>query len=186
MANHTRKIVFTAIMVALTTILTMISIALPGGYYNFGDIAIFISAIAFGPVAGAITGGLGGAIGDLILGYIPYAPFTLLIKAVEGLVVGLIAKAVTSFCQKSSTSKANLIESIFNLLACLLGGLIMALGYFFSESLILSDGGFAGGIVNLPWNILQGTISSVLTIVLLYALRLKSVLTKIYTKNQQR
>ena len=56
MKQNTRRVVFTALTVAMTTVLTLVSIALPGGgYYNFGDLAIFVSAIVLGPVSGLIT-----------------------------------------------------------------------------------------------------------------------------------
>lgn len=179
MGSRTRKVVFTALMVALTIVFTLASIALPGGgYYNFGDIAIFISAIVLGPLSGLITGALGGALGDAILGYTAYVPFTLIIKALEGLVAGLVAKYAVVFIKKTKTGKAK--EAFFVMLGNLLGGLIMAFGYFLAEGLLLSEGKWSGGIVNLPWNILQGSISSVLTVVLLYVCRLKYLLDKIY------
>lgn len=179
MEIRTRKVVFTALMVALTIVFTLASIALPGGgYYNFGDIAIFISAIVLGPLSGMLTGALGGALGDVILGYFAYAPFTLIIKALEGLIAGLVAKYAVLFCQKIKAKTS--LEALFATLGTLLGGLIMAFGYFLAEGLILAEGKWSGGIVNLPWNILQGTISAILSIILLYVFRLKNVLTRLY------
>lgn len=182
MRSRTRKVVFTALMVALTIVFTLASIALPGGgYYNFGDIAIFISAIVLGPFSGLIVGALGGALGDVILGYFAYAPFTLIIKALEGLIAGLIAKYACKFSQKLKKQKA--AESMFVLLGNLLGGLIMAFGYFLAEGLLLAEGKWSGGIVNLPWNILQGSISAIISVILLYAINLKTVLVKVYTNS---
>lgn len=182
MEIRTRKVVFTALMVALTIVFTLASIALPGGgYYNFGDIAIFISAIVLGPLSGMLTGALGGALGDVILGYFAYAPFTLIIKALEGLIAGLVAKYAVLFCQKIKAKTS--LEALFATLGTLLSGLIMAFGYFLAEGLILAEGKWSGGIVNLPWNILQGTISSILSIILLYVFRLKNVLTRLYQNN---
>lgn len=182
MEIRTRKVVFMALMVALTTVFTLASIALPGGgYYNFGDIAIFISAIVLGPLSGMLTGALGGSLGDVILGYFAYAPFTLIIKALEGLIAGLVAKYAVLFCQKIKAKTSP--EALFATLGTLLGGLIMAFGYFLAEGLILAEGKWSGGIVNLPWNILQGTISAILSIILLYVFRLKNVLTRLYQNN---
>lgn len=82
-------------MSALTAVLTLAAIPLPGGgYYNFGDAVVFVSAATLGPVSGAFVGGLGGALGDLVLGYTFYAPFTLVIKAAEALVAGLVFRAL--------------------------------------------------------------------------------------------
>lgn len=184
MAQRTKKVVFTASTVALTIVFTLASIALPGGgYYNFGDIVIFVSAIVLGPLSGLIAGALGGALGDLILGYTAYAPFTLIIKALEGLIAGLIAKYAVIFTQKLKANKS--LEAFLVTLGNLLGGLIMALGYFLIDGLLLSEGKWSGGIINLPWNVLQGSVSAVLTTVLLYIFRLKYLLSKIYNAPSQ-
>lgn len=182
MKQNTRHVVFTALTTAMTTVFTLISIALPGGgYYNFGDLAIFISAVVLGPLSGLITGAIGAALGDVILGYFAYVPFTMTVKALEGLIAGLIAKAAVKFCKNFHRAKT--FEAFFTTLGCLFGGFIMAGGYFLAEGLLLAEGKWSGGIINLPWNLLQGTISAFLAVLLLYALRLKNPLTKIYTGN---
>lgn len=157
-------------MAALTAVLTLASVPLPGGgYYNFGDVAIFIAAAALGPVAGAFAGGLGGALGDLILGYTFYAPFTLVIKALEGLIAGLLFKAFKSaFIKEGGTVK----KVVFSAVSNVVGGLIMAAGYFLAEGLLLAEGKWQGGLVNLPWNILQGALSAVVAAVVLFVCRL--------------
>lgn len=182
MKKNTRHVVFTALTVAMTTVFTLISIALPGGgYYNFGDLAIFVSAIVLGPVSGLITGAIGACLGDVILGYFAYVPFTIIAKALEGLIAGLIAKAATKFCDKFH--KARAFEAFLSTLGNALGGLVMAGVYFLAEGLLLAEGKWSGGLVNLPWNILQGTISALLAGLLLYALHLKNSLTKVYLGN---
>ena len=82
-AQRIRLIVFTALMTALTTVLTLASIPLASGYYNFGDIPIFMSACLLGPIPALITGAIGAMLGDIILGYTAYAPFTLIIKLLK-------------------------------------------------------------------------------------------------------
>lgn len=170
MTLRTKKLALTALMAALTAVLTLASVPLPGGgYYNFGDVAIFIAAAALGPVAGAFAGGLGGALGDLILGYTFYAPFTLVIKALEGLIAGLLFKAFKSaFIKEGGTVK----KVVFSAVSNVVGGLIMAAGYFLAEGLLLAEGKWQGGLVNLPWNILQGALSAVVAAVVLFVCRL--------------
>ena len=182
MKQNTRRVVFTALTVAMTTVLTLVSIALPGGgYYNFGDLAIFVSAIVLGPVSGLITGAIGAALGDVILGYFAYVPFTMIAKALEGLIAGLIAKAAVKYSKKFH--KSEMLEAFLSTLGNLLGGLVMAGVYFLAEGLLLAEGKWSGGIVNLPWNLLQGTISAIFAGLLLFALRLKKPLTKVYLGN---
>lgn len=170
MTLRTKKLALTALMAALTAVLTLASVPLPGGgYYNFGDVAIFIAAAALGPVAGAFAGGLGGALGDLILGYTFYAPFTLVIKALEGLIAGLLFKAFKSaFIKEGGTVK----KAVFSAVSNVGGGLMMAAGYFLAEGLLLAEGKWQGGLVNLPWNILQGALSAVVAAVVLFVCRL--------------
>lgn len=172
----TKKIAFTAVFSALTAVLTLVSVPLPGGgYYNFGDVAIFSAAATLGPFLGALVGGLGGALGDLILGYTFYAPFTLLIKAVEAFVAGaLFALFKRTFVKESGRVK----NLVFSFLSNLTGGLLMAAGYFLAEGLLLAEGGWQGGLVNLPWNVLQGAVSAIVAAVLLYVCRLETLIKK--------
>ena len=89
-----QRLVVIALFAALTAVATMcISIPIPAtnGYINIGDTVVFITALFFGPLAGALSGGIGSMLADLLLGYAHWAPFSLLIKAAEGAVCGLIA-----------------------------------------------------------------------------------------------
>lgn len=184
MTLRTKKLALTALMAALTAVLTLASVPLPGGgYYNFGDVAIFIAAAALGPVAGAFAGGLGGALGDLILGYTFYAPFTLVIKALEGLIAGLLFKAFKSaFIKDGGTVK----KVVFSAVSNVVGGLIMAAGYFLAEGLLLAEGKWQGGLVNLPWNILQGALSAVVAAVVLFVGRLDVLFDKVFYRSGNR
>lgn len=180
-AKRIRLIVFTALMTALTTVLTLASFKYPigSGYYNFGDVPIFMSACLLGPVPALITGALGAMFGDLILGYAMYAPFTLVIKALEGVIAGLLFKLIAKFIKKQ------IPQAILYSLGCIVGGLAMAFGYFLAEGLLLAEDRWTGGVVNLPFNILQGAISAVLATVLLYACQLKRIFEKIYNRTPQ-
>ena len=177
MTFTTKKAALTAAMSALTAVLTLISVPLPGGgYYNFGDVAIFVCSLSLGPALGAVCGGLGGAIGDLILGYTFYAPFTLVIKALEGFIAG----SLFAICKKTVLKNKRTIKNvIFGSLTNLAGGIVMAAGYFLAEGLLLAEGRWQGGIVNLPWNILQGSVSSVVAAVILFACRLDTLICKV-------
>ena len=177
-----RFIVFTALMTALTTVLTSVaSVRYPtgSGFYNFGDIPIFMSACLLGPISALITGALGAMLGDVILGYMAYAPFTLIIKALEGAIVGLL------FIVIKRLTKKQILQAVSYCLASLIGGLEMAFGYFLAEGILLAEDKWTGGIANLPFNILQGVISAVVATVLLYACQLKRVFEKIYYRNLQ-
>ena len=96
--NKTQKITTTALFMALTCISTMI-IKLPtpgtGGYVHLGDTFVILSGILLGPVYGAIAGGIGSALADLLGGYFVYVPITLIVKALIALGVGIIYHKLT-------------------------------------------------------------------------------------------
>lgn len=84
------------------TVTIMFSIYVPAteGFFNIGESMVFLSALLFGPVVGAFAGGVGSMLADLLLGYPHYAPATLIIKACEGAVVGLLKKRNPKFSSK--------------------------------------------------------------------------------------
>ena len=76
----------TAIFVALTYIFTaFINVRLPiaanGGLIHLGNVPLFIGAIIFGKKTGAIAGGVGMGLFDLLSGWTLWAPFTFVIVA---------------------------------------------------------------------------------------------------------
>jgi len=83
--------VFTA-FVAASTMVVSAYVAATGGYFNVGEIMVYTAALLMGPVVGGFAGGVGSAIADVALGYTVFAPGTLVIKGVEGLIVGYLAR----------------------------------------------------------------------------------------------
>jgi uncharacterized membrane protein len=85
-------IAITAAFTALVFVATFsfrIPLPISGGYFNLGDVVIYVTALSFGPWIAAFAGGVGSMLSDII-GYPIYAPWTLLIKGMEGLIVGLL------------------------------------------------------------------------------------------------
>src|SRR5438445_12055783 len=79
-------------LVFLSTYLFQIPIPATQGYFNLGDIMIFISALTFGTRVGGFAGGIGSFLSDAFAGFGTFAPFTLVIKGLEGYVAGLISR----------------------------------------------------------------------------------------------
>ena len=79
--------------------MVIIQILIPatGGYINVGDVIIFTSAILFGPMVGALAGGIGSAVADILFGYPAFAPYTFVIKGLEGFVAGYISRDGNGF-----------------------------------------------------------------------------------------
>jgi uncharacterized membrane protein len=84
----------TALMTALVTILTaafQIYVPLTYGYFNLGEVGVYITAILFGPIIGAVAGGVGSMLADIVTGFPHYALATLVIKGAEGFIVGYLS-----------------------------------------------------------------------------------------------
>ncbi|MEM2942464.1 MAG: ECF transporter S component [Candidatus Bathyarchaeia archaeon] len=92
-AARTRQLslvaVFTAVIAVATSFFT-VSVPATKGYFNVGETAIYVCALLCGGLVGGLSAGIGSMIADLALGYTLFAPATLLIKGVEGAVVGYL------------------------------------------------------------------------------------------------
>jgi len=144
------------VMTALVTVGTLI-IRIPnpmGGYFNLGDVMIFVAALTFNPLIGGIAGGLGSSIADII-GFPLFAIPTLVIKGLEGLLASLI------------TNKKNVFRDI---LAVVAAGTEMVIGYFLVELYAL-QWGLGGALAEVPANIAQVTIGGLVGIPIALVLR---------------
>ena len=158
MNKSTKKIVLNGIMIALVCMATMvIQIPMPGtnGYINIGDSVIFISSILFGPITGMLSGGIGSMLADILSGYAHWAIFTLLIKGIEGYLVGILIK-----------NNITILKSIFS---TLIGVLVMVIGYFLAG--IVLKGSALISLASVPGNLIQGTVSMLISILISNSLK---------------
>ena len=163
----TKKLVATALFMALTIVATMfIRIPLPLGYVNLGDAFIFLAVFILGPVCGVIAGGVGAGIADLF-GYITYAPGTLVIKSAMAIVAWLVYQLL-----KTATKKAMFAE----IAGGIAGTIVMAVGYFVYEVLLFTTAGVA--VLNMPWNLLQGGVGITIAVAVMRVLTATKVLDK--------
>jgi uncharacterized membrane protein len=143
-----------AIMSALVAVGTLI-VRIPnpmGGYFNVGDVMIFVAALTFNPLIGGVAGGLGSAIADII-GFPLFAIPTLVIKGLEGLLASLI------------TNKKNVYRDV---LAVVAAGTEMIVGYFLVEVYLW---GLSGALLEVPANIAQIAIGGLIGIPIALVLR---------------
>ena len=144
------------VMTALVAVGTLI-IQIPnpmGGYFNVGDVMIFVVALTFNPFIGSIAGGLGSSIAD-ILGFPLFVIPTLIIKGLEGLLASLI------------TNKKSFFRDV---LAVVAAGSEMVIGYFLVE-LYLPGWGLGAALEEVPGNIAQIIIGGVVGIPIALVLR---------------
>jgi uncharacterized membrane protein len=78
-------------LVSIATYAIQLYIPATGGYFNIGEVFIYIAAIIFGPIIGGVSGGLGAALADFLGPYAIFGPGTLVIKFLEGFVIGLLS-----------------------------------------------------------------------------------------------
>ena len=153
-----------ALLVALTAAATLvIRIPTPAtqGYINVGDAVVFVSALLFGARAGALAGGIGAALADLIGGYTFWVPFTLAIKGLEGFIAGFLF-------QKFGRTLAGPLRVALALLCLVLAGGWMVLGYFLVEAKLY---GWGPASASAMGNVVQAGVSVALGLTVAGALR---------------
>ncbi|MBS7643071.1 ECF transporter S component [Candidatus Bathyarchaeota archaeon] len=152
----TRSLAISAVMAALVCVATML-VQIPNpptrGYINVGDAMIFVSALTFGMIVGGVAGGIGSALADILSGYAFYAPFTLVIKGMEGLLAGVIS-------DRKRPKR--------DFLAVIVAGAEMILGYFFVEAYIF---GIGAALTEVPGNIFQILVGGLIGIPVAYLVR---------------
>lgn len=151
-----RLLVKYALLIAMTTVMTMV-IRIPtigtNGYLNLGDMVVFVAALLLGKKGGLIIGGLGSSFADILAGYTHYAPITLIVKGLEGYIAGAILETR--------------VGKRIPLLATVIGGIWMALGYYIAEIFMY---GAQAAIVGIPGNLMQGFFGAITSVVFYKAL----------------
>jgi uncharacterized membrane protein len=149
--------VFGALVFVVSFVL-QVPIPATGGYFNFGETIIYVAALTFGPLTGALAGGVGAMISDALLA--PQFAFgTLVIKLVEGAIVGFLGQNL-----RRRTSRFALASSV----AIIVGGLEMVAGYFIYEQAILGVTFFVA-LSEVPANLAQMGISLAIALPLVLA-----------------
>ncbi len=164
----TRDVTAAAIFAALTFVVTWYPLAhipIPAtkGYFNLGEVVIYLAAIAFGPPVGAIAGAVGSALADVAAAAPQYAAFTFVIKGIEGYLVGRLAG----------------VTAASRLRATIVGGAWMVLGYFLAEVVFARVLGIAptpatavaAALTELPFNIVQVAVGVIVAVLVAGRLR---------------
>jgi len=155
-----RKIVLTALMIALVFIITYLPFLhipspVPPGYFNIGDAAIMIAAILLGKRSGLVAGAIGSALADIAYGAFIFAPITFIVKGIEGYVTGAVAGRREG--QRPAYAR--------RVVAVVAGALIIVAGYFILEltfyRMIDNSLAIAAIISEVPGNLVQGGASAV-------------------------
>lgn len=151
--------VFAALVFVVTSLVPTISIPATQGYFNFGETVIYIAALVAGPITGGLAGGIGSALADLYLGASFFAPGTLVIKGLEGTIVGFL--------------NLKLRNRISNVTVCaivsvVIGGLEMVTGYFLYEQLVLGIP-LIYALGEVPFNLAQMIVGLIVAVPIMHA-----------------
>lgn len=132
----TRNLTQVAILVALTVVLAHVNLPTPTGFVTLLDVGVYFTAFHLGRRQGAVVGGLGGFLIDLLLGYPQYMIFSLLAHGLQGYFAG------------GPASK--------RLLDLILASLVMV-GIYWLAALVLGYG-LGGALGTLPTNLAQNFV----------------------------
>src|SRR3972149_6788041 len=147
-----------AALVCVATLTLVISIPATSGYFNLGETVIYIAALLFGPLVGAVAGG-GAAIADVLVAA-QFAPGTLIVKGLEGAIVGFLNIKIQKRTRSLSLSATASV---------IIGGLEMVAGYFIYEQAVLSYPA-AAALVEVPFNIVQMLVGLIVAIIIVHVI----------------
>ena len=136
------KIFLTVVLagaVAALTIVIRVPIPGTGGYLNFGDVGVIFCGLFLGKKWGAVAGGVGSALADIIGGFFIFSPITLVAKGLEGFIAGILG------------------GSKLRVFTLPLAGLTMLVIYFIAET-FLPGMGLGAALSEVPFNLIQAFV----------------------------
>jgi len=154
MYERIKKLAFMGLFSALLVVATVVlrfPVPTFNLYFNLGESIIYLTALLYGPIYGALIGSVGSALSDIIGGYPVWAPITFIIKGLEGYIVGNIAKKN-------------------RYLAVAIGGITMMAGYAIAAGVLYGIGAVP---VELAGDLVQVSAGAVISL-FLYS-RLKDI-----------
>ena len=162
-SDNTLIFVTTAMMTAMVMIATtFFKIPNAMGYIHLGDGFVLLAAIILPKKYACFAGGVGAGLADIYGGYAVWAPWTLVIKIVMVLIVQLFFDFLT---KRASNGKhiAKIAGIPFaELFAYVLAVLWTVSGYYVAQGFI--SGNWATPIADVPGNVLQAAVGSVIAI----------------------
>ncbi len=132
--------VFTALICIFTMFIQIRIFPTEGGMVHIGNVPLFFVAAYFGGRTGAVSGGLGMCLSDLLTGWTLYAPATLIVVGIMGLVFGRIVDRKPTVLRLTAASAAVLA--------------IKLAGYYLFEAAFVYHN-VAAPVVNVPGNTIQ-------------------------------
>ncbi len=150
-----RKIVYGGLSIALCMAGTFLLLPGPNGaFVHCGSAALYLVGIVFGRWYGAIGGGLGSMLFDLMVGMSAYTPFSLVIKGVSGYLVGYFGTP-----QESQAPGRGRI-----LIATLIASAWTLIGYLVAWYSVLDS--WSAALANTPFSLMTSGVGIVAAVLI--------------------
>lgn len=158
--EQVKFLTITALGTALVYVFTaFINVRLPiaaaGGLIHLGNVPLFIFAILFGKKTGAIAGGVGMGLFDLLSGWTLWAPFTFVVVGLMGFVMGWITEKKKGYG--------------WYVVAMLAACAIKIVGYYIAEGIIY--GNWISPVLSIPGNLVQIGVAAVIVLLVIVPLK---------------
>ena len=171
MNYKTLKIATVGLMAALAYVsftFLQIKITTPGGTTSFhlGNTFCILAALLLGGVPGGLAGAIGMGIGDLLDPvYITYAPKTIILKMLIGIIAGIVAHRIFKINNCKSKSKL-LIYVIVSAIAGMFFNVIgePLFGYFYNSVFLGAPETAAATLAS--WNAITTSVNAIITVIL--------------------
>lgn len=171
MNNKTLKIATIGLMAALAYVsftFLQIKIPTPGGTTSFhlGNTFCVLAALLLGGIPGGLAGAIGMGIGDLLDPvYVTYAPKTIILKLLIGIITGLVAHKAFKIKECNNNSKLRIyiiISSIAGMFFNVVGEPIF--GYFYNSVILGAPEKAAATLAS--WNAITTSVNAIITVIL--------------------
>lgn len=167
--NATLRLTISAVLMAMTIVLSSFSIPVPGGHLYLCDVTIALAGIMLNPFEAFVVGGIGSFLGDMI--FYPTPMFVSLVThGLQGIVVSLISHRLF----KKHTP-------ITSGIGVTVGAVIMVLGYTLGKIYVYST--FEYAMIKLPYEILQAVVGAVAAMVLYWKCGIRKIFNKMINSN---
>ena len=158
----------TAVLMGLNIAVSSFGIPVPGGHLYLCDTVICLAAIMLDPFAAFLVGGVGSFLGDLI-----FYPLPMFVSLVTHGLQAVVISVFSHYVLK----KRPVLSSI---IGCVIGGIIMVVGYTIGKAYIYSTPEYA--IIKLPYEIGQAALGIVFGPLLYYKCGIKKLVARLTNK----
>lgn len=172
-----KLITVTALFTAMNVAVSSFGIPVPGGHFYLSDVIVCTAALLLNPFCAFVAGGVGAFLGDLI--FYPAPMFVSLVThGLQAVVISLIAHSFRGKDAGSTVNEGVKKRKLYSspslpgsVIGVILGAIIMIAGYTFGRAFIYSTPEYS--VIKLPYEILQATVGAVVSIIIVFPLRIR-------------